>query len=67
MADVNNGIHMSGGTINAENIAVGKNARAGADEGGHDAPKADNVFNGDARNVVQAGQIDTVIYGKQDD
>ncbi|MEV6604537.1 hypothetical protein [Kutzneria sp. NPDC051319] len=57
---VNKGIQVFGGSINADNIAVGDNAQAGTTTGEPD--RTDNTFDGDAHTVVQAGRIDSVTF-----
>ena len=69
MAQENNkGIQMSGGTINADAIAVGDNAHAESGtvgtpgEGG-----THNTANGDAHTVIQAAHIDSVHFTGDND
>jgi hypothetical protein len=57
---VNKGIQMFGGTINADNIAVGDNAHAETKNG--ERHQTDNTFDGEAQTVIQAGRIDSVTF-----
>ncbi|HEY0498760.1 MAG TPA: hypothetical protein VGD48_23670 [Kutzneria sp.] len=55
---VNKGIQMFGGTINADNIAVGDDAHAGDETG--EAVETKNTVDGEVHTVVQSGRIDSV-------
>ena len=61
---VNKGIQMFGGIINADNIAVGDNAHAGDETG--ETVETKNVVDGETRNVVQSGRIDSVSIAEPD-
>ncbi|GAA3437124.1 hypothetical protein [Kutzneria kofuensis] len=65
MAHVNKGIQMFGGTINADNIAVGDNAHAESTESEPGTTR--NTVNGDPHTVIQAGRIDSITYADPDD
>jgi hypothetical protein len=62
---VNKGIQMFGGTINADNIAVGDNAHAGDETS--ETVETKNVVDGEVHNVVQSGRIDSVAIAADED
>jgi hypothetical protein len=62
---VNKGIQMFGGTIKADNVAVGDNAHAGSETS--EAAETDNTLDGDAHTVIQAGRIDSVTFANPGD
>lgn len=65
MAHVNKGIQMFGGTIHADNIAVGDNAHA--ESKASEPGPTENTVKGDPHTVIQAGRIDSVAFADPDE